>query len=192
MRADRAHWEKRYAGAEDGAQSAPTSPPPFLVENADRIRGRVLDIACGKGRNAVFLARRGNTVEGIDIAFGGLAEVQRFALVENLPIRLIQADLDDFPLPVARYDAVINFRFLNRRLLPSLALALKPGGVLVFETFLIDQRELGHPRNPDFLLRHGELRDAFRSLEHLKYEEGPFDLPDGRAYLARLVGRRRD
>lgn len=187
MRADRTHWETRHADSHSQA-----SPSPFLVENADHIRGRVLDVACGKGHNGLFLARRGNSVEGIDIAFSALIDANNVALAENLPARFIQADLDDFPLPIERYDAVINFRFLNRRLLPSLASALKPGGVLAVETFLIDQKEIGHPRNPDFLLRRGELRDAFRSLEELRYEEGLFDVADGKAHLARLLARRPD
>jgi len=188
MREDRTHWEKRHA---DPAHEALSSPSSFLVQNADALRGRVLDVACGRGRNALFLARRGNVVDAIDIALSGLARARRVAAAEDLPLRFVQADLDDFPLPTSRYDGVINIRFLKRKLFPSLVGALKPGGVLLVETFLIDQLQIGHPRNPDFLLRHGELRQAFRSLEELKYEEGLFDEADGKAFLARLLARRR-
>lgn len=186
MREDRTTWEKRHA------ESPATESPPsaFLAKHADLISGRVLDVACGRGRNAIFLARRGNVVEAIDIARAGLLSARHAALAENLSLQLIQADVDDFPLPVERYDAVINIRFLKRELFPALARALKPGGILVFETFLIDQMHSGHPRNPHFLLRHGELRDAFHALEELEYEEGLFEAADGKAFLARLLARR--
>jgi SAM-dependent methyltransferase len=186
MRDDRTHWEKRHQASEE-----PGPPSSFLIANAAFVKGRVLDIACGRGGNTLYLARRGNVVEAIDIALPALHCARRVAIAEELPLHLVQADLDDFPLPTERYDAVINFRFLKREIFPSLARALKPGGVLLFETFLIDQQQIGHPKNPDFLLRHGELRNAFRSLEELQYEEGLFDAPDGKAFVARLLARRR-
>ncbi len=189
MRDDRTHWEKRH---QDSSGDEPQPPSSFLVDNVALVNGRVLDVACGRGRNALYLARRGNVVEGIDIALAGLRHARHTAAAEKLRLHLVQADLDDFPLPTGRYDAVINFRFLKREILPSLVRALKPGGVLLFETFLIDQLKIGHPKNPDFLLRHGELQQAFGSLERLQYKEGLFDAPDGKAFVARLLARRPD
>jgi SAM-dependent methyltransferase len=187
MRDDRSRWEERYRAGKSPAAAA--EPSSFLLEHADSIRGRVLDLACGAGRNALFLARRGSVVEAIDIALAGLQRLRHAALAEGLDVRPVQADLEGFPLPAGRYDAVINIRYLQRSLFPSMARALKRGGVLLFETFLIDQRQLGHPRNPDFLLQHGELRAAFSSLQLLHYSEGLVSDSAGDAYLARLVAR---
>src|SRR5262249_25125370 len=98
-------------------------------------------------------------------------------------------DLESFPLPVNRYDAAINIRYLQRSLLTPLQRAVKPGGVILFETFTVDQQRLGHPRNPAYLLRHDELRRAFATCEILSYSEGLVEGAEGPAYLARLLAR---
>lgn len=188
MRDDRTHWEERYKSPAPNLAAA--EPSAFLAEQAAAIDGRVLDLACGTGRNSLFLARRGNRVDAIDIALGGLKQLQAIAAAEGLRINCVQADLRSFELPEDCYDAVINIRYLERRLFPSMARALKPGGILIFETFLIDQQRLGHPRNPDFLLQHGELREAFQSLEALHYYEGLVTAGEDSSYMARLVARR--
>jgi SAM-dependent methyltransferase len=187
MREDRTHWEQRY-----GSKTSRTLPAPsdFVVQHQGLIRGRVLDIACGDGRNAVFLARRGHVVDGIDIALAGLLRAREIARGEGLQLHLLQADLDQFALPVARYGAVIHVRYLQRSLFPQIERALEPGGILLFESFLIDQMHFGHPRNPDFLLRRGELRASFAALEEIEYEEGLLRRESGEAYMARLVARK--
>jgi SAM-dependent methyltransferase len=182
---DRARWEQRYGG-----EASALEPAAFIVRHAGRISGRVLEVACGSGRNALFLARRGLDVVAIDLALAALQQAQRSARAENLTLHLLQADLERFPLPPERYDAVVNVRYLQRSLLPQLERALKPGGILLFETFLIDQMQYGHPRNPAFLLEHGELREAFRGLDQLEYEEGLLTHERGDAYLARLLARK--
>jgi tellurite methyltransferase len=157
--------------------------------HADVLGPHVLDVAGGGGRNALFLARRGKRIEVIDFAFSGLHAVRQAAAAEGLDLLAIQADLHTYPLPAGRYDAVINIRYLQRSLFPALRRATKPGGLLLFETFLIDQRGIGHPKNPEFLLQRGELRAAFHDCEILTYEEGRFDDQVGRAYLARMLAR---
>jgi SAM-dependent methyltransferase len=187
VRDDRQRWEERYA---TGGRYPDEGPSEFLVAHADLIRGRVLDVAAGVGRNALFLARRGNTVEAIDIAFAGLRVARAAAVAEGLRVLPLQADLESFPLPTARYDAAINIRYLQRSLFAALQRAVKPGGIILFETFLIDQLGVGHIKNPAFLLQHGELRAAFSSCELLAYEEGLFPSREQPAYLARMVARR--
>ncbi|HXQ23822.1 MAG TPA: class I SAM-dependent methyltransferase [Candidatus Acidoferrales bacterium] len=184
---DRQRWEARYAHAHGAGREAPSE---FVVMHADRLRGRILDIAAGAGRNALFLARRGNLVEAIDISLAGLRLAQAAARAEGLRLTAVQADLESFPLPVERYDAVINIRYLQRSLFVPTQRALKPGGVVLVETFLIDQQRIGHPRNPDFLLQRGELRAAFSHFELLVYEEGLLPSAPQPAYLARLLARR--
>lgn len=186
-RADRERWDARYRS---GHAAIGEPPSAFLVAQAALISGRVLDVAAGAGRNALFLARRGCVVEAIDISRTGLRLAQAAAAAEGLRLLAVQADLEHFPLRHNRYDAIINIRYLQRSLFPQLQRALRPGGILVFETFLIDQQTLGHPRHPEFLLQRGELRAAFSQCDILSYEEGLFGEAQP-AYLARMVARRR-
>ena len=183
---DRERWEERY-GAGSPRNDAPSE---FLVTHADLIHGRVLDLAAGAGRNALFLARRGNAVDALDISIAGLRIARAAAVDAGLRLLAVQVDLESFPLPRERYDAVINIRYLQRSLFEPMQRAVKPGGIILFETFLKDQQSIGHPRNPAFLLHRGELRSAFSRCELLAYEEGLFETHSGRAYLARMVARR--
>ena len=185
---DRQRWEERYATGNCGPERAASE---FLVAHADLIHGRVLDVAAGSGRNALFLARRGNAVDAIDISFTGLHSACAAATAQGLVVRALQADLEDFPLPIARYDAAINIRYLQRALFAPLQRAVKPGGIILFETFLIDQQAFGHPRNPAHMLQHDELRRAFAGCEILVYSEGLVHGAEGPAYVARLLARRR-
>lgn len=192
MTDDRRRWEKRYADrlAADAPPPA-DSPSAFLRAHADRIHGRVLDIAGGAGRNALFLARRGNQVDVIDISFRALRSLRVAAEREHLRLNLVQADLEAYPLPVGLYDAVINIRYLQRSLFAPMQRALRPGGFILFETFVDLPGATRHPRNPAFLLRPGELRSAFPECDILQYGEGTFATEKGEAPLARLLGRRR-
>jgi tellurite methyltransferase len=188
MRTDRNRWEERYRAR---GRHGLDLPSQFLQQHQHHIpAGPVLDIAAGDGRNAIHLARLGYTVDAIDIAFAGLQRIAQIARYEHLPIRLVQADLDDFPLRLDHYAAVINMRYLQRSLFEALKRALRPGGVIIFESFLIDQRFLGHPTNPDHLLQHGELRERLHGLDIIVAEEGRFETESGPAFLARAVARR--
>jgi tellurite methyltransferase len=182
----RKRWEERYAAPGPSSDG----PSDFLAAHAALLHGRVLDVAAGAGRNALFLARRGLRVDALDIALAGLRIAQTAARAEGLDVRLVQTDLESFPLPRACYDAAINIRYLQRSLFEPLQEAVKVGGVILFETFLIDQQTLGHCHNPAFLLQHGELRAAFSRCEILVYEEGLFASAAPAAYLARMVARR--
>jgi len=184
--ADRIRWEQRYAGAPPAAPLAST----FIQAHAERLQGRILDIAAGTGRNALWLARRGATVHCIDIAGNGLRRALDEAKRESLAVCAVQADLESFPLPSDHYDAVVNVRYLQRSLFPAMRRTVRPGGLILFETFLLDTRAEGHPRNPDFSLRPGELAQAFCGFEFLHTYEGPNDDSDERTYVARMIARR--
>ncbi len=188
---DRTRWNDRYRNGD----WADVDAPARILEDAGRWLkppGLALDIACGAGRNALHLARQGYTVIAVDISSEGLARLARRARAANLPIHPIQADLERFALPGERFDVIVNTRFLLRALFPTLRQALKPGGLLLFETYTVDEIEvLGGDIRRAYALERGELKQAFSDFEILLYEEGVFEEDEGERGLARLIGRRR-
>ncbi|MDZ7699093.1 MAG: methyltransferase domain-containing protein [Deltaproteobacteria bacterium] len=152
----------------------PQNPSRFLVENAHMLpEGRALDIAMGHGRNAVYLASLGFEVEGVDIASDAVDGALAVAKRKGLRIHAEVADLEkEYQIAPDTYDLIICFNYLQRSLFPSIEAGLKPGGMVVYETFIVDQARFGRPRNPDHLLKHNELLHRFRNLRVLRYHEG--------------------
>jgi SAM-dependent methyltransferase len=144
---------------------------------------RALDIAIGRGRHALPLARAGFRTFGVDVAFERVRDAMTAAAAEHLAVHGWCADLTQHPLPEARFDLVLVTRYLQRDLFPALRAACVPGGVVLYETFTTAQRALGSgPKSPDHLLEPGELRRRFDGFEILFYEE--VEAPDA---LARVV-----
>ena len=126
----------------------------------------------GEGRNALLLARHGFAVTGIEKSPAAIAKARERARELGLPLTVIEADLENYPLPVAQFDVVLCFYYLQRSFFPALERALKPGGALVMETCTTDQLQLpGGPRHPDYLLQPNELYRAFRHLRVAYYRE---------------------
>jgi len=127
-------------------------------------RGTVLDLACGSGRHAKLFLDRKLKVVAVD------REAQ------DIPgARFIRANLEDgspWPLPGERFEGIVVVNYLHRPLFPTLLESLAPGGVLIYETFMVGNEKYGRPSNPAFLLRPGELRAAFRELAEKGFEEG--------------------
>lgn len=171
---DQERWDRQYA-----ERPASERPSAFLQRMLDSSHwdipiGRALDIACGSGRNALFLAARGFQVDAVDISPVGLEQAAARAGQKSLSISWQHANLESAELPEAIYDLVANINYLQRSLVPRLEAAVKPGGWIVFETFLIDQQTIGHPKNPDYLLAHNELLGFFRGFRVCCYREGKF------------------
>jgi SAM-dependent methyltransferase len=183
---DRDRWDEKHAASNGEAQPAAFLKYVLEQDSWPLARGVALDLAAGKGRNAAFLSVKGFEVEGIDVSEVALEAARRRAPRATF----IQGDLDEMELGENRYDLVLNFNFLGRALIPKIKRALKPGGHIVFETYLIDQRTLGHPQNPDYLLRHNELLDLFRGFRVLFYREGKFTEKNETAYRASLFARK--
>ncbi|MFO7595899.1 MAG: methyltransferase domain-containing protein [Desulfocurvibacter africanus] len=143
------------------------------------LNGPVLDMACGSGRNGLYLASLGAQVLLCDRDAHALERAQRQARDLGLHITTWQIDLEavDNPLPAETYGGIIVFRYLHRPLFPSIRRALKPGGLLAYETYSLDQPRFGKPTNPDFLLRPGELREAFSGFEIIHAFEGILENP---------------
>lgn len=149
------------------------SPSPLVVEWLARARrGRALDLAMGRGRHALALARAGFTVFGVDLSPRSVRDAMDAAAAEGLAIRGWCADLTEHPLPRARFAVVVVTRYLQRNLFASIRDAVEPGGMVIYETFTVAQRALGTgPTSPDHLLQPGELRERFDGFDVLHYDE---------------------
>jgi len=144
-------------------------------------RGRVLDLACGGGRHARHLAGLGHEVTALD------REPQTLD-----SIRFVRADLEDgspWPLPGESFQGIVVANYLHRPLYPLIERSLAPGGVLIYETFMLGNERFGKPANPAFLLRPGELWQAFGGLHIIAFEQG-LSLQPGAAMRQRLCARR--
>jgi SAM-dependent methyltransferase len=144
-------------------------------------QGTVLDVACGAGRHSKLFLDRGLNVVAVD------REPQ------SIPgARFIQADLEDgspWPLAGERFEGIVVTNYLYRPLLTTLLSSLAEGGVLIYETFMLGNERYGRPSNPAFLLRPGELLEAFRGLRVEGFEEGPVTSPKS-AMIQRLCAVR--
>ena len=165
-----------------GNHATLTTPSPWVAQWAPWIPpGAILDVACGSGRHASFLARLGYSVTAVD------REPQ---VIES--VRFIQADLEDgspWPLPGERFQGIVVTNYLHRPLFPVLADSLVPGGVLLYETFMQGNERYGRPSNPAFLLRPGELWQAFGGLHVIAFEQGTVAEPKA-AMIQRLCAVR--
>jgi len=182
-----AEWDERHRGKPAGAAE------PFLAAMLARIpRGTALDVGAGRGRNAVALARAGLAVVAVDFSAEAMRILASTAQAARLTIWPVVANLDSFHLKDESFDVIVNINFLERTLFPKFVRALRPGGMLLADTFLVDQATIGHPRDPRFLLAHGELRALANGLKIEEYREGTVTYPNGeRAFRASIAARRR-
>jgi len=146
-----------------------------------------LDVAMGHGRHALALALAGFKTFGVELQFDAVRGVKQAADAAGVLVRGWCADLTQHPLPSARFDLIVVTRYLQRDLFPALRAAVRPGGVVLYETFTTEQRALGWgPTSPDHLLAPGELQRLFDRFEVLFYEEAA--APEA---VARLAARRK-
>jgi len=168
--ADQQHWDRRYSNVNSSPQ-----PAQVLTDNHNLLptHGQALDLACGLGGNALWLAKRGLSVEAWDCSPVALEKLQRTASEQNLSISTHVVDLDDKLLPVAAFDLIVVSGFLSRVLCPAIAAALRPGGLLAYQTYTQAQpaTNLKGPSNPKFLLAPGELLELFSNLSPCVYRE---------------------
>lgn len=171
---NREAWEERYRAP---GYRAGKEPSILLVEVLPELvkahpGGRVLDLAMGEGRNAVFLAGHGFRVTGIERSPTAIAKARALAAERGVALEVIEADLEQFILPAESFEVVLCFYYLDRMLFPAMARALVPGGWLIYETYTREQlRFASGPRNPAYLLEPGELRQAFPGLAIRLYRE---------------------
>jgi tellurite methyltransferase len=180
-------WDAKHSV---GANETAEAPAGILIELGPLLpAGAALDLACGRGRNALFLAGHGRHVTAVDWSGAALDILEGRAKALEIPVRriqrmdeaktptragvdLLQADLEAVALPVNRYSLILCVRYMQRSLFPQISRALRSGGMLLFETYTKAQLDFSAgPRDPAHLLNTGELRRAFPDLEVVFYRE---------------------
>lgn len=203
MPSSQSEWDAKHRLA---AEAPPAEPAGIVYELLPLLpKGPALDLACGRGRNALLLAARGQRVTAVDWSEAALDLLETRARSAQVPmhriqsldeagrpsgsgINLLQADLEQIEIPARSYDLVLCIRYLQRSLFPQICRALRPGGVLLYETYTWAQLEFeGGPRHPAHLLEAGELRKAFPELCVFFYRE----LRAGQG-IASLAAQKRD
>ncbi len=159
---DKERWNKRHV-----EKPMRHNTEPLLQKYIDEAQvGEALDIACGTGRNTHFIEEKGFVVDAVDISDYALSQLK-----DTKNIKKFEVDLDTYNLEINKYDLIVNINFLSRRLMPQIKEALRDGGVVIFETFIIAHGDFTQPVNPEFLLRKNELLHSFIGLDIIYYEE---------------------
>jgi tellurite methyltransferase len=172
-------WLQKWAGPEQ-KWGGPYKVRPTGISPA------AIDLAMGRGRHAQLLARAGFRTFGVDVKLDAVIDAAARSRCDGLLVRGWCADLTEIPLPRRFFDVVLVTRYLQRDLFPAIREMVKPGGIVLYETFTVNQRQLGFgPTSPDHLLQPGELRQLFERFEVVFYEE--VDAPEA---VARIVARR--
>lgn len=163
-------WDLKYQQA---SLQTPAKPCYVLKEHSRMLpfNGRALEVACGLGGNARFLAQCGLKVDAWDISDNALTILNNWASLNHLPITPLITDLEQMLLPYQQFDVIVVSRYLDRKLFSGLVDALKPNGLIIYQTFLAPVQE-NAPRNPEFYVQSGELSHAFAKLQTLVYGEG--------------------
>jgi SAM-dependent methyltransferase len=193
----RDRWNERYA---DGAfEPFPRAPAEWLVEHRallDELGGaggdpRALDVACGDGRNARYLAELGFDVDAVDVSDLAIAGLRSAAGKSGLRVSARVLDLERETLPADAYDVVVCMNYLQRDLFAALQAALRPGGLLLFETVSrAHVEELGRRFHPAYVLNRNELLRAFPALHVRHYREGATERRGEPRGVASLVAQR--
>lgn len=165
---DKIKWDKKYQDVSSLLEDR--KPSDKLINILEEIKGKkVLDVACGTGRNSIYLAMNGFDVDALDISQVALETLKNKGY-KNIFCKVV--DLDEYEIPKNSYDLVVMTNFLDRSLISKLSNSLKLKGVLFIETYMEDQINEKTPSNPDFLLKKDELKTFFDDkFELLAYEE---------------------
>ena len=190
MRSDQKRWDERFRKKEFAFGKEAN---PFLKRHIALLpKGKALDIATGEGRNAIFLAQNGFDVEAVDISKMGLRKARKLAKEMGVKIRTFDVDLDTYQIKKGQYDLIANFYFLKRSLIPKIKKGLKKGGRVIFETYVLEHRNLGTggPKETKYFLKPNELLRLFDGFRILRYREGIFREGGKRKAIASLIAEK--
>lgn len=163
-------WDKKYA---ESTLQTPANPC-FVLKQHSRLlpfKGQALELACGLGGNARFLAQCGLKTHAWDISDSALTVLNNWASLNQLPIIPLVTNLEQMILPYQQFDVIVVSRYLDRKQFKAIEDALKSNGLLFYQTFLAPIQD-NAPNNPDFYLQTNELNQAWLNLETLVYGEG--------------------
>ena len=180
---DKDRWDNKYSTE---VYLFGEKPIPFLVENVRLLpKGKVLDIAMGEGRNGVYLATQGFDVTGLDISAKGLEKAHILAAKNNVTIKTKVVDLENIQFEPNSYDLIICTYYMDRALYKKFRHALKPGGMLLIETYNIDY--LKYRRfNAKWALNTNELLELFKGMRILRYQ----DYDDAREAYSSIIAQK--
>lgn len=166
-----ADWNERYSRGEHII----SEPMPLLVRVASELKpGRALDLACGVGRHAIFLAERGWQVTAVDASRVGIELARAAARERKVEVdwRVIDLEHGRFEIEAGAYDLIGVFYYLQRDLFPQIRAGVSPGGLVIAAIHMVDESPDAKQMNPEFLLEPGELRAEFHGWELLHDYEG--------------------
>ena len=166
---DQKKWNHKYRVPE---YITGKEPVEWLKNHSDMLNGNgsALDIASGEGRNAVFAAEKGYQTLAVDISTTGLEKAHALADEKGVTIETCVVDLDNWGIEQNAFDLILCFNFLDRRIFPAITNALKPGGLIFYETFTVDYLKYSSFKR-EWVLEHNELLDAFSGLRIVGYRE---------------------
>lgn len=181
-------WDERYRSGEHATKE----PSPLLIKAIKDLKpGRALDLACGVGRHAIYLAEQGWQVTAVDSSRVGIEILQQRTSEAALFVDAQVADLEgEFQIELGAYDLICDFYYLQRDLFPSIRAGVKPGGAFVAAIHLNDGNTGAKPHNPAFLVEPGELKKLFSDWEITYYQECPSDEGGHHHDTAYLIARK--
>jgi tellurite methyltransferase len=162
-------WNKRY----DSCPNELPATAEVLLYNLHLLpeKGTALDLACGRGANAICLAENGFTVSAWDISSTALEQLSIYAKTKKIIVKTEIRDVSNHPPETNTFDVIIVSRFLDRTLIHDIKKAIKPSGLIFYQTFTKEKIDESGPRNPDYLLDKNELLDLFNEWNIIYYRE---------------------
>ena len=180
---DKDRWNKKY---DKETYIFGEKPIPFLVDNIHILRkGKALDVAMGEGRNGVYLATQGFDVTGLDISEKGLGKAHALAAKNNVTIQTKVVDLEKAELESNTYDLILCTYYMDRGIYKKFYDALKPGGMVLIETYNIDYLKY-RKFNAKWALETNELLDIFKGMRVLRYQ----DYDDAREAYSSIIAQK--
>ena len=180
---DKDRWNSKY---ETEVYLFGEKPIPFLVDNVHLLRkGKVLDIAMGEGRNGVYLATQGFEVLGLDISEKGLKKAHNLAKKNKVTIKTKVVDLESFTLEPNSYDVILCTYYMQKDLFKQFQSALKPGGMIVVETYNVDYLKYAQ-FSRKWALDTNEMLDIFKGLRVIRYQ----DYDDGKEAYSSIIAQK--